>query len=708
MITELDAYQDAVTAGRFGCIVPPWLMGFDKEKDICEWTEKVWNTRAEDMSGLWSAGRDNLLRYMGYYSSGTARASLQVFNGQPVKNPVAPRVGINMIRLLVEQRVTKTNKITPVTQVIPAQDDTEDKSGAKTANKLLESYKYRYNFKALRTRQLRRNFLDGESYVYTNWNKNLGGFKPGAKPKEFRIPDKEGKIVKLEKIECRGDVEVKLLRASDIVFLLGSDIGGTFCYGCIIPVIRPVMEVRADYPEVAKDIKGSKVLRFNYGTLQEDELEDHVAEYHVYIRSMPFAPNGMHWKCTNNVLLPNSEGKQEIEDNPIPWTPSMEVSELGNLPVDRITDVDIEGFFHGASALMDINVLQNQYDKLTSFIMRSIWLFAHPKFIVPRGGVNIEQLSAGGGLVVQSSGPFQPFVATYPVVSQDVLKMWERLPEIAGKLYGIYDHSLGQAPTGTRSASQLMIYDEQEEETRETIKQKLESSAVSIDAKILAIASKEFPKSGGDRVIQVIGENRMWQPMKVDMEDLAKENVVRLKVSSLLPENKYARVRTLVELGGMYPGLFAPEQVLDALEMGQHEKFIDYARLAVMSAESENEMLLKGEDVPEPQMYEDLITKWRIRSKLFQTFAFKKMSTKEQEPILDNMRAIEYLMFQSADLNPAFKQQLLTLQQFPRVFVQEDIGVTAPATGQIGPDVSMMAGGGAPQLSAIAGEQPKQ
>jgi hypothetical protein len=578
MITELDSYSDAVSGGKAGVVVPPWLMAFDEDKDICDWTESAWNQRASDMSGLWSAGRDNLLRYMGYYSSGSARTSQAVFNGREVKNPVSPRVGINMIRLLVEQRVTKTNKITPVTQVVPAQDDTQDKSGAKTANKLLESYKYRYNFKAMRTKQLRRCFLDGEAYAYTNWNKNLGGFKPGAKPTKVRVPNNEGKMITFEKMECRGDVEVKLLRASDVVFLLGSDIGGTFCYGCIIPVIRPVMEVRADYPEVADQIKGSKILRFNYGTLEEEELEDQVAEYHVYIRSMPFAPNGMHWKCTNNVVL------EEIGDNPIPWTPTMEVSEMGNLPIERITDVDIEGYFHAAPALMDINVLQNQYDKLTSFIMRSIWLFAHPKFVVPRGGVNIEQLSAGGGLVVQSSGPFQPFVATYPVVSQDVLRMWEKLPEIAGKLYGIYDHSLGQAPTGTRSASQLMIYDEQEEETRETIKQKLESCAIGIDAKILAIVSTKFPESGGDRVIQVLGENRMWQPMKIDLTDLTKENVVRLKVSSLLPENKYARVRTLVELGGMYPGLFAPEQVLDALEMGQHEKFIDYARLAVMSA----------------------------------------------------------------------------------------------------------------------------
>jgi hypothetical protein len=93
---------------------------------------------------------------------------------------------------------------------------------------------------------------------------------------------------------------------------------------------------------------------------------------------------------------------------------------------------------------------------------------------------------------------------------------------------------------------------------------------------------------------------------------------------------------------------------------------------------------------------------------LFQTFAFKKLSLKEQQPILDNMMAIEYLMFQAADLNPAFKQQLLTLQQFPRVFVQEDIGITAPATGAIGPDVSMMSGKNAPQLQALAGEQPKQ
>lgn len=698
---NLDAFTDAQASDAAGKIIPPWLVNLEEEKDLCEWTVKSWDSIAEGMSFLWASGRDNLMRYMGYYSGGSnSGAGIATYAGKEVRAPLQPRVGINMIRLLVEQRVTKTNKITPITQVINAQDDSRDKAAARTGQKVLESYKYRYNYKALRTKQLRRTFLDGSGYAYTNWNKKFGGVKSGSKAKKVRIPDAKGKTVTLDNHDMMGDVDVRLLRMSDVGFLLGHDLGGTYAYGVILPVNRPVMEVRADYPERAEEIEASKCHRFNYATLEDEELVDHVTEYHVYIRSTPYMPKGMHWICTDKVEL------EPIQDNPIPWTPAMEVSELGNLPVSRIGDVDIEGFFHGASALMDINMLQNQYDKLTSFIMKSIWHFAHPKFVVPRGGVNIEQLAAGGGLVVQSSGPFQPYVATYQVISQDVIKMWERLPELAGKLYGIYDHSMGQAPTGTRSASQLMIYDEQEEETRETIKQKLEACAIEMDSKVLAIVSANF-KEGEDRVMQSLGDNRMWHPEKIDVKDLKLDTVVRLKVSSMLPENKYARVRTLVELGGMYPGMFSPEQVADALEIGQHEKFIDYARLSIQVAEAENEAFLKGDEVVEPKMYEDLMNHWKIHAKMFQSFSFKKLSEKEQEAAIDHMRATEYLMFQQADQNPAFKQDLLTIKLFPLFFVQQDIGISAPAA-PMGPDVSQMGNGQMPQLAAIAGEQPQQ
>jgi hypothetical protein len=311
--------------------------------------------------------------------------------------------------------------------------------------------------------------------------------------------------------------------------------------------------------------------------------------------------------------------------------------------------------------------------------MRSIWLFAHPKFIVPRGGVNIEQLSAGGGLVVQSSGPFEPYVATYNVISQDVIRMWQEMPQLAAKLYGIFDHSLGQAPTGTRSASQLMIYDEQEEEGRETIKQKLEQMAVGVDAKVLAIAS-EFIKQ--DFIIQVIGDNKMWHPETISAKDLPKEAVVRLKVNSMLPENKYARVRTLIELASMFPNLRTNEAVVDMLEFGQHDKFISYTQLAVQAAEAENEKFLAGEKVEEPKLYEDLFQHWAVHAKMFQTPAFKKLTHEEQQAAIDHTLATEYLMFEQAHQNPLFKQRLLTLQDFPLFFVQEVTPAAPPMQEQ--------------------------
>lgn len=705
MSLSLEVWGDAIDANKRGAIVPPWLADFSKNDLICKWTEDAWNQRCDDMSYLWSTGRDNLMRYLGYYpalGSGSIIGGAS-YNGRMVKPPLNARIGINLTRLMIEQRVSKTNKITPVTQVVAAQDDERDKSGARTAQKILDSFKYRNDFKALRTKKLRRGFVWGEGYTFTRWNKRLGGTTGKTEKVRFSHDDR---TIKLERSVCRGDVEVSLLRNDDVVFLLGVDAGGVFPYGCIIAQHRPTIEVKADYPEKADEIEPSKINRFSYSSFEDEEVADHTTELHVYIRSNIYAPQGMHWICTDKTVL------VEPTDNPMPMTAAMECSEMGNLPIERITDVDIEGFFHGTSALMDINSLQNQYDKLTSFIMRSIWLFAHPKLVVPRGGVNIEQLSAGGGLVVQSSGPFQPFVATYPVISQDVLMMWERIPELMGKLYGVFDHSLGQAPTGTRSASQLMIYDEQEEETRETIKQKLEAAAIGTDAKILALYSEHL-KGQKTRVIEVLGENRMWHPEEVSIEDLRKDTVVRLKVSSLLPENKYARVRTLVELHNMTAQspegpLFSNGQLMDALEMGQHEKFIDYAKVAVQSAESENERFLKGEEVEEPEMFEDLTTHWKIHAKMLQTTAFKKRGAKEREAAVDHMRATEYLMFRQADQNPAYQQELLSLRAFPLVFVQQDLGIAAPPA-PMGPDASRQMGNQpGPELAAITGQQQQQ
>lgn len=664
MFTIDDAFYDVTEAERLATIVPPWLCDFSKSENVCKWTEDAWTTRANEMTPLWETGRENLLRYLGYYQKRGNQASPYV------KGPNNPKVGINITRLLIEQRVAKTNKITPITQAIPANDDRRDKANTKVAQKLIEHYRHKYDYRTQRTRLLRRAFLDGESFIYVNWDKDIGGFE--GKAKTVKVPGKNGEVVTVEKYQSKGDILVRPLRFDDVVVLLGNGIGGTFAYGCIIPVLRPVIELRAEFPDKAEEIRSSALRRFNYSTLEEEQVTDFVVDYHCYIRSMPFAPKGMHWRCTDKVLL------TEVGDNPIPWNSSLDSSEFGNLPIERIVDVNVEGFFHGCSALTDINGLQNQYDKMTAFIMRSIWLFAHPKFIVPRGGVNIEQLSAGGGLVVQSSGPFEPYVATYNVVSPDVIRMWQEMPQLAAKLYGIFDHSLGQAPSGTRSASQLMIYDEQEEEGRETIKQKLEQVAVGIDAKVLSVASEHL---GRDMIIQVLGENRMWHPETFSPKDLPKEVVVRIKVSSMLPENKYARVRTLIELASMFPGIRTNEAVVDMLEFGQHDKFINYAQLAVEAAEAENEKLLAGDEIDEPKLYEDLFQHWAVHAKMFQTSAFKKLKLSEQQAAMDHMLATEYLMFEQAHQNPMFKQKLLTLPDFPLFFVQELTPPAPPAAG---------------------------
>jgi hypothetical protein len=140
-----------------------------------------------------------------------------------------------------------------------------------------------------------------------------------------------------------------------------------------------------------------------------------------------------------------------------------------------------------------------------------------------------------------------------------------------------------------------------------------------------------------------------------------------LQNSSSLPDSKALRTQFVMDMGKNFPNQFPPEQVAEMLDLGQSEKMMDLAGAAARAAEDENEMILDGKYVPDPEMQESLIIHWRVHLSAIQDIGFKiRLDPAIKQGMISHIAATEMLMVNMAVKNPAFAQKLLAeCPQFP-------------------------------------------
>lgn len=613
---------------------PFFTVDYESDSELLEWALGVFE--AFESSNLYSVRRaltfNNLLRYKGYYQSDPFfRGNTLVANGQNPKS-MTPRLIGNHTQDLVEQKISKLTKIPLNTICVPASNEYEDKIDSIIVSKVISSYKYESQYELHWPRHLRRGIIAGESFILHEWDKH------------------------------RKQVGTKLVWPLDIH--LFPSLSYRDCPGVLIKDYVHVEKLKADYPDVAKDITATTELSsFNSSSLNQDLLPDHALVLKFYFKDCSELPNGAYFSCTPTTIL---DSPQEC---PIP-ADGLEFAESGNLPLCRLTDVDIEDELHGWSSMNNINPLQNLYDKILTLMARNVFLTCQPKILVPKGGINI--LSMGNDAsVVEYGGAVPPTIATYQPFTQDVFAFWNAIENLMEKTFGIFSSSRGAPPPGTRATSSLLFWDEQEEERQQTVRRKLENFVVEDERKILALMAAHM-KKGDKKLIRTLGADKKWYAMEFDPAVFAKPYTVRPQNSSALPDNKYARIRTLSEIRQLAPNAFPEAQFLEAIDFGQHEKALDYARVAVMAAQAENEQLMLGKEIEDPEIYEDLYNHWLEHAKFFQHREFKMLPKKIQDRAIKHMKATEYLMMEQAKQNPLFSQRILTLEAYPLFFVQSD------------------------------------
>jgi hypothetical protein len=572
----------------------------------------------------------------------------------------------------------------PTTEVVPASNESGDKQASKVSKQLLDSLKYENRMDEIYQRALLECFTAGEAFLITQWDSSRGAIHPSykrlKKDPSLKIPliGSDGKPVK----DMSGEpVMIKPpMRVGDVRFVQPRTENVLLPYApkfdevpwVIVKTFLHVEKAKKLWEEKAERIEADNSLElFDYQNLDYHHPSDWVTVYHFWHRSDTDLDKGLYCSFTKGLLL---DDPRELDINP----EHTDGAELGNIPITRITDIDIPGRLRGWSGMHNINHLQSRYDRCLTLTDRNIFLVNHPKWMAPRGSVSVEQLSSDA-LFVEFHGPVAPQLVTFPAGTQEVFQYSTTLLEQMEKLSKVFSITRGAPPPGTRSASQQLFWQEQQELRSSLFKTKFSNFVVEVDRKTLALCAAKY-RNHDDRLIKVMGQDKTWEIRTFDVESLARSFDIRVQASSALPESKYARVETLMNLYQTIPGLFTREQLVDMFGFGQADKYVDMGRAPILCAEQEQEMWQSGDDVPDPEKTDDHISHWNTHYKFMQSMSYRVQDEKTKEEVRTHLGIHEMFLWAIAKDNPTMQKLLLELPQFPLVFVlpQEPAAPAAP------------------------------
>jgi len=696
-----------------GTAKPMSAIDHEDDTELLDWLNASISHIRDANEDRYQRIRNNRLRYQGYYHF---RDNVHGRRDQPrdARRPHYFEVYTNVTQNLIDVRISQILYNKPNTVVVPSSGEAKDKSDAKMGKQVLESLKYENRITQIYYDALLEAHQAGESYCFSLWDDNRGAPHPKVKSlKGKKIPlynsngekilDDAGNPVLITPPSRVGDVRYFVPLTEDVVIWPAYRFEDVQCVGLL--TYMHVENAKKRWPEKADDIKASTNIRvWDHEFMDEVNLQDHVCIRHFWHRSTEWLEDGLYVLSTPDIILEEPRGLDIAPDG-------TDGAELGNIPCVRLIDMRLPGQFHGWSSMHNVNQLQSRYDRCTTLTDRNIFLVCHPKIMIPDGSkVAIEDMS-GDALAIKYSGPVPPTIATYTAGTQEVFAYSKELKSRMEEMMKIFPISLGTPPPGTRSASQQMFWQEQQEQRASLQKLFFSQFVVELDRKVLCLCAAKY-RDHDERMIRIMGSDKTWEAKQIDVTALSKSFNIRIEASTALPESKFARAEMLMNLSQIRPNLFSDEQFVSMLDFGQADRFIDLGKIAVDAAEMEFEQLQTGQELLDPEKYEEHIPHLRTHYKQIQTLSFKAQPAKVKELFFEHIGIHEMLSWVIASVNPTFAQLLPTLPQYPSFFVlpeepQEAAPAPLPEAPIPGPEMQVPAPQ-VPQTQAPIPLEPEQ
>jgi hypothetical protein len=589
---------------------------------------------------------DNLLIFKGVQWLNQDRYSNRFLDRQGVVTRRSPRIVLNYIADAVEHWKSKLTRYRPAVGIYPATPKQEDADKARIAADVNDYIWYLNHIDLLNAQMVELAKVCGEAYRFIRFDPHKGPIHPdqvqlSQYDKRVPIIDSAGNQVMsqlgtplfIEQAVHIGEIDHEVYPGYHVFeepCRRRRDINWDILWDC-----HHMDAIKALYPDKAEKIiadEGFEVFT-NY-RLDLGKMKDQVVVYELHHRGNEFLDKGFYIKFTKNAIL---------EVSPELRTPNHQ------LPYIYLSDVDVADQIRGMSFIQQVFPIQHQINACSSLIYKALVLFAHPKYLLPEGAAEIQQL-INESTVVQFSGGVPPSLMNSIPVPPDLFKWIEKLEQIFDRLSGIYTMSHGEAPSGVRAAKALRALEEQEDKRSYYMATKFNNTCLIEDAKLsLGTASLFYDDSDG-RLAKILGKDNEFKIVEFKVADLMGPFDIRIESTTALSQSPSARIDDIVELSQLQLGpdsLFTKGQIIDFLDLAASDQFKDTATRAYRCAQSENQDINRGADVAPPTEDEDLIVHWKTHIQHLQSREYKEIVTDQVKALFKkHIYITEYLMYE--------------------------------------------------------------
>jgi len=671
--------QDAITKPR----KPIWALGLDDKannKETLDWLNGELNYLKDVALERHRLMQKNLVLYKGIQYTDQETRSDHRESGSKRSHGVR-KIVANQIYALVQDHVSRLIKYKPAVSVLATNDEFSDKVSAKMSKYLLDHIWYERAFEGKISVDIAKlKSIMGEAYLFITWNPDLGDLHPDYKKLkgkgDEKIPllnengehqkDERGEPVYINRPVRTGDVDYDVVYPLEVLLEHRAKFEDVdYCYRMRI---KSAEELRLLYPDFADQIHPTTDSQvYDYEKMQMEPVTHKTVYWEFYHKPSLGLDKGRYIVFTKDCILVNRDYPYDHRE----------------LPFVRLTDIDVPGEVYGKSGIENIKALTSSYNNLLNLVLRNQIMVSHPKWMMPAGAAKKESL--GNDItIVEYKGPQPPALVQSNATSPETFSFMKTLKEEFQQIYGIYGVSRGEPPAGIKAGVALQFLSEQENERFNEFILKYNDFVKRVAVMTLSVAGSYYDASD-ERMIRVIGKDNKWMTEFFDVSNLSKDYDVRVQNSSALSMSRAQRTQNVLDLAEKFPNIMTQEQVVDILDLAQNDKFIDTATSSVRTAEAENELILQGKAGQigkslEPEPYEDHIIHWKTHVQEMRKYPFKFETPPEiREELKDMVIAHEMMMVNFANINPIYKEKLMTLEGFPLFYRSPEILPAQPS-----------------------------
>jgi hypothetical protein len=453
------------------------------------------------------------------------------------------RISRDLIGPIVKSKVSATTQRVPGYESVSTSPDAEDFSASKLAEKVAQGGYPLWNLKRHHKRWVWEALVAEEGFIRPFWDSNVGPF----------IPDPESEE---EKWIGLGEVGIRVYSGNGQV---GWEPGIDFedSRWIFVDEARPTEDVEAepgfqgaklnadaDTSDLPKERKGSKLIM--------------VTEY--LERPCPDYPEGRRLIFANGrVIFPEeSYPLQDVEGNVV------------DEPCIHRLSYDIDGSSdRGKGLVRSLIESMRQYDQAGNKFLEWVQLTLTPRMSAEEGTMLTEPDDTPGGI-----DEYQPLAGgnkpewNRPGPIPPELERWQdrSLEEI-----GFIAHS-NDIPSQVESAKGIQTLAQKDALAWQDFIEDFAEGAGRLMRDILTLVQIHYTE---DRLVKFRGRTGWEQVADFKGADIRGQTDIRVNPSTLEPRTRATNEQRIMNIANMFPGHFAPEVLISALEGGSAEKLIE-------------------------------------------------------------------------------------------------------------------------------------